>query len=549
MKKKGFTLIELLAVIVILAVIALIATPMILGVIESAKKGAFESSSYGIVESAEQGYMQAQMSTDSPILTKYQYEDGTEIKKQGNIDLKYKGGKPTDGTVTINESGKVSLVVYNGIYCATKEYNDEKIKLEKISKEECIMKSFTPLLKSFGGSGAQEFVDVAAVKDGYVVVGYSTSSDGDLANLNKGTVDAFIIKYDLPGTIVWKKNFGGSGYDFFYRLISLEDGYLAVGSSASTDGDLTGLNKGGEDAVIVKYDLNGNIIWKKAFGGSGEEKYTNAILVDDGYIVVGYSRSVDGDLTGLSKGGKDAILVKYNFDGKIQWKKNFGGSGWDIFSGISVMNDGYIVAGDSSSTDGDLSGLDINNGDGILVKYDLDGNILWKKKFGGDAGDDFMSVTSVSDGYIVVGYGSSSDGDMDGLKKGEIDAIIVKYDFDGNVLWKKSYGGEESTYFGRIISDVDGYLTVGRSNSKEGDLAGLNKGEYDAIIVKYDFSGNVLWKKNFGGSESDSFYGVALTKDGYIAVGSSESNDGNLLNLKKGLLDAILIKYDRYGNN
>lgn len=139
MRRKGFTLIELLAVIVILAIIALIATPMILGVIDDAKKGAFESSGYGMIESAEQGYMQKQLTAERPILTEYQYESGNQSTIQGNIDLNYKGNNPNSGTLLINETGKVALAIHNGIYCVKKEFEDTKVSTIKTLKEDCVV--------------------------------------------------------------------------------------------------------------------------------------------------------------------------------------------------------------------------------------------------------------------------------------------------------------------------------------------------------------------------------------------------------------------------
>lgn len=139
MRRKGFTLIELLAVIVILTIIALIATPMILGVIDDAKKGAFESSGYGMIESAEQGYMQKQLTAERPILTEYQYESGNQSTIQGNIDLNYKGSNPNSGTLLINETGKVALAIHNGTYCVKKEFEDTKVSTIKTLKEDYVV--------------------------------------------------------------------------------------------------------------------------------------------------------------------------------------------------------------------------------------------------------------------------------------------------------------------------------------------------------------------------------------------------------------------------
>ena len=111
--KKGFTLIELLAVIVILAIIALIATPMILGVIDTAKRGSAESSALGYVESVEKSMMLQQVNGGASVAagTYYVMSDGDLAKESATgtevLDVDFKGAVPT-GTVTIGSNGAVS---------------------------------------------------------------------------------------------------------------------------------------------------------------------------------------------------------------------------------------------------------------------------------------------------------------------------------------------------------------------------------------------------------------------------------------------------------
>jgi type IV pilus assembly protein PilA len=134
--KKGFTLIELLAVIVILAIIALIATPLILNVIDEAKKGSFKNSAYGIVQTAELKYTQDTLSGNEGEAT-FTYVDGVETSNVDGKKLDYKGSKPQNGVVKINNNGEVALALHDGKYCALKSYSQSSVTVIEVPKDEC----------------------------------------------------------------------------------------------------------------------------------------------------------------------------------------------------------------------------------------------------------------------------------------------------------------------------------------------------------------------------------------------------------------------------
>ncbi len=463
--------------------------------------------------------------------------------------------------VLVDETGKIKAVgmgeanitatTVDGGFTAVCHVIVEGVRVSGVSIED----KSSRIVQTFGGSEEDRFYAIAVTKDGgYIAVGYSKSVNKDMTDLNKGNEDAVIVEYDFTGGIEWKKSFGGSSRDYFNAVALTGDGgYIAVGYSDSTDGDLSGLNKGSYDAIIAKYDASGEIEWRKSFGGSSSD-YFNAVVAtqDGGCIAVVYSKSTDLDMAGLSKGYEDAIIVKYDASGEIEWKRSFGGNGGDYFNAVAVTDDGgYIAAGYSNSLDGDMAGLKKGSRDAIIVKYDVLGNIEWKRSFGGSDWERFTSIAATKDGgYIATGYSYSSDGDMAGLNKGSRDAIIVKYDALGNIEWKRSFGGSDWDYFTSVaITKDEGYVAVGYSYSTGGDMAGLNKGLYDAIIVKYDASGEIEWKRSFGGSTSDYFTSETTTEDeGYIAAGYSNSSDGDMAGLNKGIIfdDAIIIKYYHY---
>lgn len=408
-------------------------------------------------------------------------------------------------------------------------------------------------VQSFGGSsGGDFFVDMEQTSDnGYVTVGYSYSSDGDLAGISKGGgyyTGAMIVKYDANGNLVWKKAFGGSSYDEFYSVIEADDGgYLVSGYTSSIDGDLYGQNYNifGE-AVIVKYNSSGDLQWIKMFGGSREDSFKSLQKTNDGgYIAAGYSDSIDGDLTGLNKSYiRDAILVKYDHDFRQQWVKSFGGTGVDEFFNIVQATDGgYVAVGDSNSSDA------------IIVKFDSAGTVNWKHSFGRGLNDEFRDVIQLNDGaFVVVGYSQSADPACMEPYKGYNDAVIMKYGNTGELLWSKVFGGRQYDYFNSITKTSDGgWIVTGNSSSNDNDMYTGSK--YDAvqegILVKYNYFGDVEWKWQIGNSisslqdsslQDSSFQETVVSPNGeFIIIGRA----GKATFIKSNLIESSYLKLNK----
>ena len=348
-----------------------------------------------------------------------------------------------------------------------------------------------------------------------VVIGQATNKD--VAN---PSLDTFVMKCDSQGNQEWIKNFGGSSDDCFQSVVETNDGgIVAVGYSSSTNAGFT--NKGGSDAIIVKYDSNGNQQWVKNFGGSNNDYFKSVIEMSDGGIVaVGSSYSTNAGFT--NKGGSDAIIVKYDSNGNQQWVKNFGGSSHDYFNSVIETSDGGIIAvGNSNSTNAGFT----NKGDydAVVVKYDKDGNELWVKNFGGINSDYFYSVIETSDkGFVAVGEGWSEDTVFN--NKGDGDAIVVKYDKDGNQLWVRNFGEGIENIFNSVIETKSGDIIA------VGMTAKFSDNEIGAVVfsslVKYDKDGNELGVRNFNKGFCDIFYSIKETVNGdFIIVGGSMDFD------------------------
>ena len=412
--------------------------------------------------------------------------------------------------------------------------------------------------KCYGGSAGEVSSSIQQTLDGgYIVAGRTASNDSDVVG-NHGNFDYWITRLNASGELCWQKCLGGSSFDVGYSVWQTTDGkYIVAGLAASSDGDVTG-NHGLFDYWIIRLDTEGNILWKKCLGGSGTDE-ANAIqqTSDGGYIVAGSTDSHDGDVTGLHGYSDDYWVVKLDSTGVIQWQKCLGGSNQDAGKDISqTVDGGYIVAGFSQSNDGDVSGNHGGDSDCWIVKLDAAGTIEWQKCFGGSWVEYAYSIRQTSDkGYIIAGFTSSNDGDVSGLHwlGGAwipYDYWIVKIDSSGTIQWQRCLGGfgtDDATCV-RQTSD-GGFIVSGFTESDDGDVTGYHPGGpncsfcWDYWIVKLNSTGQIEWQKCLGGNDWDQAYSISETSDGgYIVAGQTESNDGDITG-NHGTADQWVIKF------
>lgn len=426
-------------------------------------------------------------------------------------------------------------------------------------------KPLSPFVSTVGGSKSDVLYGMVPSKDGgYVIAGHTDSNDKDVKGLfNGGTTDALIAKLDNFGDLVWIKTFGGSLGDVFTKVVKSNDGngYVASGYSDSKDKDLQGLDSGsyGTGGLLVKYDEEGNRVFAKRYLANDKNNqalqlYSVKPLKEGGYILAGVEgRGAPWVLTDPY----DAVLIKVDENGNEKWRRTYGGSYNDMFEMAIESEDGNILAiGRAYSTNGDItSSMAKGHNDAQIIKYNKDGDIIWKKSFGGSGDDSFRDIVPTKDGgSIVVGYTESNNIDLSGIKQNGTarDALIVKFDSQGNVIWKKTLGGSKLEYLLGIEEDSQGnFLTTGFGASNDGDFLNMNNGEEDAIVIKFQDNKsdvNIIWKRTFGGSKAERLRAiVALPDGGYAIAGNTFSNDKGLQDKLKGSDDGMIVKFDNDG--
>jgi uncharacterized repeat protein (TIGR01451 family) len=285
-------------------------------------------------------------------------------------------------------------------------------------------------LKTYGGSGEDRAYNVKATTDGgYILAGFSNSSNGDVVKQHSER-EAWILKLDANGNKQWAATYGGTAEDTAYAICQMPDGgYLVGGTSSSGDGDVPG-NKGSSDGWVFKLDASGTLVWKKNFGGSAQDVLNNIIKnADNTYTLSGYSFSNDGDVSG-NHGKADVWVIKIDDAGNLIWSKLFGGSGNDAAFGLQAgITSGSFVTGFTESSDGQVTGL-AGGVDCWTLRLDANGNLLWQKSSGTVNNEYAMTVMPTNDvEFAVAGFGYPLLQPWTDLS----DGLVIKYSYANTI--------------------------------------------------------------------------------------------------------------------
>ena len=363
------------------------------------------------------------------------------------------------------------------------------------------------------------------------------------------------INYSLD----WVQTFGGSREETAQSVIPTNDGGFAVlGYTNSIDGDLTGKSLPVNDYWLLKFSALGDLQWSKTYGGSKDDRGQSVIqTTDGGYAVVGYAMSDDGDGS-LNQGFHDNWILRLDANGDILWEKSFGFSGHDHAYDIVQTSDGGLFfsgfldvtssGGEGNSRKKITSYAQHGVGEFWGIKLDADGNLLWRRYFGGTNNDrSFGAVEANDGGLVMIGASESDDFDISN-PNGSYDVWVVKISAKGDLIWEKSFGGTGiDRAYDVVKTDEGAYVIVGETFSTDGDIF-KNNGESDAWRIKVSDKGDLLWERTFGGSDFDAARGLATTSDGgFVIAGNSKSVEGDLAE-NSGENDIWLIKTDTNGN-
>jgi len=254
---------------------------------------------------------------------------------------------------------------------------------------------------TLGGSSVDRFNAIAIDSSNDIVAFGSVASDG------AGSNDLLIAKYNSSGTLQWDRTLGGSSADYGDGVAIDSSDNIIVAGNTQSDG------AGSADGLIAKYNSSGTLQWSRTLGDTGLDRF-NGVNVDssDNIIAAGYHQP-DGTTT------RKGLVAKYNSSGTLQWHRILDGATNEEFYFVTADSSGNIIAVGRTDSDGEGSN------DCLIAKYNSSGVLQWDKTLGGTGSDVFNGVTvDASDNIIVAGRTES-----DGAGSGEI--LTAKLPPDG----------------------------------------------------------------------------------------------------------------------
>jgi hypothetical protein len=324
--------------------------------------------------------------------------------------------------------------------------------------------------------------------------------------------------------------------------IAVDTSRCAIYLAGDTFGTIGAASAGNRDAVVARYDTRGVRIWAVQFG-SADYDYVEDVGVDANGDVFVLGRT-DGTLPGspvVNLGGSDLFLVKLDANGAIVWTRMFGSAGDEFPEDLAMTSTGDVYV--TGFTDGVLTGGSAGGQDYFLGRYDTDGNLVMITQRG-SAGNDRAKAVAVgpSDNPYVAG---DTDGDLEGVQAGNGDIFVAKYDPAGTELWIDQRGTADLDHGAGVA--VNGHHEVFVAGSTALGLDGnVSAGAMDVVLIRYGTSGAWQYTVQRGSSSTDTAAGVALTANGAPIVAGTTSGtlDGIV---PAGSSDAFVMKLSRGG--
>ncbi len=344
--------------------------------------------------------------------------------------------------------------------------------------------------KRFGGRYEEAGKAILPLEDGFLIAGYTQS-------FGSGQDDAYLIRTDRYGNKIWSKTYGGRYDDIAEAVIPVKGGFVFTGSTRSYGNKIQSL-------YVGRVRGDGSLMWENGYYADKDDRYAGkglAVINEKHVMVAGYEDHIK-----FFNSEINCYLTAIDINGHQKWQQYYGGEDVEKANSIVKVKGGYVFAG-MTDTWGH------GDEDVYVVKIDDSGKRVWHNAFGWDDKEVGNQIIATRDGgYIVVG---TTDSD----RRNSDDIYVVKIDEKGKRQWQRHYGGEYDEEGYGIVETADGYVIVGYTESTKNH-------DMQLYLMKIDRDGNIYWKKTYGGPDDDAGYAIAETDDGFVVTGYTEGRSG-----------------------
>ncbi len=318
------------------------------------------------------------------------------------------------------------------------------------------------------------------------------------------------------------------------------------------------------------------IQWSTYYGNAPNDEAQGVAVQSDQWVYLagttfsGMSIATSGAHQGVYAGNGDAFLAQFNFNGQRMWATYFGGTDLDAFTDVVTDAWGNIYAvGTTLSANLATSGAHQTQPggdyDGLLVKFNANGALLWSTYYGGSQFDVCFSVSADKQANVyIAGYTASESaiatpGAHQPVYSGWVDAFLVQFNSAGQRLWGTYVGGTLSDYAHSVTCSDQAIFLAGTTQSVQSiSTASAHQpsigGAFDAFLMKFDLGGTLQWGTYYGGNDVDEGYSAAYHHSGFVILAGSTYSQNNIATTTAhqpalgGNEDGFAVRFDNDGN-
>ena len=413
----------------------------------------------------------------------------------------------------------------------------------------------------FGGPGMEAVRALAsAPSQGVFAVGYSKPAATESANDS----EILLARISSSGKVLWSREVGGPGPDVGLAADSDAKGNLFIAGSFADElsiGAKSTASEGADDIFVAKFSPGGKMQWTARFGGRDVDAAEAVAVGPEGRVYVTgafRAKAKFGSKEITSKGDADIFLLVLEPDGTVHSVNQYGSLGVDIGRAIHIGSTGDITLATEFSSTLEVSGKTLKSKgqrDTLILRLAKNGAIRWLSHFGNSLDDWTFDMDVDPSGSVVFVGGLESELEIGKTKltsAGRADAYVAKLSADGTPLWAHRFGGESDDFATSAAIDKFGntYVSGGFfSKAKINSTTLTSEGDRDVFASKWSPTGRLLWVKQFGGIQTDSARGIALTNNGGAFGGAFHLEtklEGKTLFTAKSKPDALIPKADAF---